>query len=164
MVENEGLRRYIDAGMALSQITRARAEELVRELIKTGEFERTRAQDWVEDLVRLSRERSESFVHLVRNEVRAQLDDLGITNVDDLAKRVAESLARSSEAARKAGKAATTRRGRSGGAKAAKKASAKKAPAKKAAAKKAPAKKAPAKKTSAKKAAAKKAPAKKAGA
>ncbi|HUO49331.1 MAG TPA: hypothetical protein VMU09_10885 [Acidimicrobiales bacterium] len=140
MVENEGLRRYIDAGMALSQITRARAEELVRDLIKTGEFERGRAQDWVVDLVRLSRERSEAFVHLVRNEVRSQLDDLGITNVDDLAKRVAEVLARSSEAARKAGKAATTRRRPAGGAK--KKAAAKKAPAKKAAAKKAPAKKA----------------------
>ena len=157
MVENEGLRRYIDAGMALSQITRARAEELVRELIKTGEFERSRAQDWVEDLVRLSRERSEAFVHLVRNEVRSQLDDLGITNVDDLAKRVAEVLARSSEAARKAGKAATTRRRPARGAKkAAKKAGAKKAPAKKA-----PAKKAAAKKAAAKKAAAKKAPAKK---
>jgi len=161
MVENEGLRRYIDAGMALSQITRARAEELVRELIKTGEFERTRAQDWVEDLVRMSRERSESFVHLVRNEVRTQLDDRGLTNVDDLAKRVAEVLARSSEAARKAGKAATTRRGSTPKGK---KAAATKAPAKKAPAKKAAAKKAPAKKTPAKKAAAKKAPAKRAGA
>src|SRR3974390_2729531 len=132
MVENEGLRRYVDAGMALTQITRARAEELVRELIKTGEFERTRAQEWVEDLVRQSRERSESFVHLVRNEVRSQLDDLGLTNIDDLAKRVADVLARSSEAARKAGKAATTRRRPArGGKKAAKKAAAKKAPAKK---------------------------------
>ena len=135
MAENEGLRRYIDAGMNLTQITRARAEELVRELIKTGEFERTRAQEWVEDLVRLSRERSEAFVHLVRNEVRSQLDDLGLTNLDDLAKRVAEILARSSERARKAGQAAT-RRG-PGRRRAAKKAGAKKAPAKKAAAKRA---------------------------
>src|SRR3974390_3319271 len=127
MVENEGLRRYVDAGMALTQITRARAEELVRELVKTGEFERTRAQEWVEDLVRVSRERSEAFVHLVRNEVRSQLDDLGITNVDELAKRVAEVLAASTERARKAGKAATRRRGRGRGAKAAKKAPAKKA-------------------------------------
>jgi len=167
MAENEGLRRYIDAGMALSQITRSRAEELVRELMKNGELERTRAQEWVEDLVRQSRERSEAFVHLVRNEVRSQLDDLGLTNLDDLAKRVADVLERSTGAARKAGQAATRR----GGAKKAPvkrapatKAAAKKAPAKKAPAKKAPAKKAPAKKTAAKKAPAKRAPAKRAGA
>jgi len=132
MAENEGLRRYIDAGMALTQITRARAEELVRELIKTGELERGRAQEWVEDLVRSSRERSEGFVHLVRNEVRSQLEDLGLTNLDELAKRVADVLARSSEAARKAGKAAATRRPGAGRKHAAKKAPAKKAPAKKA--------------------------------
>ena len=52
MTENDGLRRYVDAGTALTQITRARAEELVRELIKTGEVERHRAQEWVEDLVK----------------------------------------------------------------------------------------------------------------
>jgi len=179
MVENEGLRRYIDAGMALSQITRARAEELVRDLMRTGELERSRAQEWVEDLVRQSRERSESFVHLVRNEVRSQLDELGLTNLDDLAKRVAEVLARSSEAARKAGKAAATRgpsrrhRARKAPARraTAKKAPARKAPAKKAAARRAPTKKAPAKKAPVKKTAkktvkktAKKAPAKRSGA
>jgi polyhydroxyalkanoate synthesis regulator phasin len=165
MVENEGLRRYIDAGMALTQITRARADELVRDLIKTGEIERTRAQEWVEDLVRQSRERSEAFVHLVRNEVRAQLDELGVTNLDDLAKRVAEILARSSERARKAGQAATRRapaRRRTAKKTAAKRAPAKKTAAKKTAAKRAPAKKAPAKKTAAKKAPAKKTAAKKA--
>src|SRR5579863_3546207 len=102
MAENDGLRRYVEAATALTQITRGRAEELVRELIKTGEFERHRAQDWVEDLVRTSRERSEALVTTVRGEVRQQLRELGITNVDDLAKRVADVLARSSAAGRKA--------------------------------------------------------------
>jgi len=145
MTENDGLRRYLEAGMALTQITRARAEELVRELIKTGEFERTRAQDWVEDLVRVSRERSEALVNTVRDEVGQQLKELGFTNVDDLAKRVADILARSSAAARKA-----TGRGKKKGA--AKKAGAKKSgPPKKASAKKAAApKKAGAKKAAAK--------------
>jgi polyhydroxyalkanoate synthesis regulator phasin len=169
MVENEGLRRYIDAGMNLTQITRARAEELVRELIRTGELERARAQEWVEDLVRQSRERSESFVHLVREEVRTQLDDLGLTNLDEIAKHVAEILARSSERARQAGESATHRRHgparrrarRSVKSARTKKATAKKAPAKKATATKATAKKAPAKKATATKATAKKATAKK---
>jgi DNA-binding protein HU-beta len=171
MAHNEGLRRYLDAGMALRQITRARAEEIVRELMKSGELEATRAQEWVEDLVRQSRERSEAFVNLVRNEVRSQLDELGFTNLDELAKRVAEILSRSSDAARKAGQAATRRGGTTKGAatKAAKKATAataapvKKSAAKKTAAKKATVTSAPVKKTAAKKTTpAKKATAKKA--
>ena len=102
MTENDGLRRYVDAATALTQITRSRAEELVRELIKTGELERHRAQDWVETLVKASRDRSEALVDTVRGEVRQQLKELGFTNVDDLAKKVAEILARYSAAGRQA--------------------------------------------------------------
>jgi polyhydroxyalkanoate synthesis regulator phasin len=102
MTENDGLRRYVEAATALTQITRSRAEELVRELIKTGELERHRAQEWVEDLVKTSRNRSEALVATVRGEVRHQLKELGFTNVDDLAKKVADVLSRSSAAGRKA--------------------------------------------------------------
>jgi len=101
MTENDGMRRYVEAATTLTQITRSRAEELVRELIKAGELERHRAQDWVEDLVKTSRERSEALVGTVRGEVRQQLKELGFTNVDDLAKKVADILARSSAAGRK---------------------------------------------------------------
>jgi DNA-binding protein HU-beta len=152
MTENDGLRRYLEAGMALTQITRARAEELVRELIKTGEFERQRAQEWVEELMKASRERSESFVATVRGEVRQQLKELGFTNVEDLAHKVADILSRSSAAARQA-TGRTVKKARTvGAAKAAKKSPAKKA----SAAKKTTAKKAGATKAGAKKAAAKK--------
>jgi len=160
MSENDGLRRYLEAGMALTQITRARAEELVRELIKTGEVERQRAQDWVEDLMKASRERSEALVATVRGEVRQQLNELGFTNVEDLARKVADILSRSSAAARQATGRTVKKAKRAGAGKVA----ARKAPARKAAAKKAPAKKAAAKKATAKKAPAKKATAKKAGA
>jgi polyhydroxyalkanoate synthesis regulator phasin len=102
MTENDGLRRYVEAATALTQITRSRAEELVRELIKAGELERHRAQEWVEDLVKTSRDRSEALVHTVRGEVRQQLKELGFSNMDDLAKKVADILARSSAAGRKA--------------------------------------------------------------
>ena len=61
MPPNDGLQRYLEAGLALTQITRARAEELVHELIQAGEVETTRAQDWVEDLVKTSRERSDTL-------------------------------------------------------------------------------------------------------
>ncbi len=142
MPENDGLRRYLQAGMALTQITRARADEVVRELVRTGELERVRAQEWVDDLVSKSRERSETLVSLVRGEVSRQLGELGLGRVDEVARRVATILERLPGPYMASG----TGRG------AAKKAPAKKAPAKKAPAKKAPAKKAPAKKAPAKKA------------
>ena len=165
MAPNDGLRRYLEAGLALTQITRARAEELVHELIQAGEVETTRAQDWVEDLVKLSRDRSDTLLSTVRGEVRNQLSDLGITNVDDLAHRVAELLDRAETAARRAtsrgpGRGRTTNR-TSARATTAKKAPAKKAPAKKASATTAPAKKAGASTTGARATKAKKAPAKK---
>ncbi|HXQ90719.1 MAG TPA: hypothetical protein VN768_04105 [Acidimicrobiales bacterium] len=154
MTENDGLRRYVEAATTLTQITRSRAEELVRDLIKAGELERHRAQDWVEDLVKASRERSEALVSTVRGEVRQQLKELGLTNVDELAKKVAEVLARTQAA----GRNATHRSGK--GAKGAKKAGPKKTAPKKAGSAKGTTGKA----SGAKKAGAKKAGAKKAGA
>src|SRR4029077_6028202 len=102
-------------------------EELVREVIKTGEFERQRAQDWVEELMKASRERSEAFVATVRGEVRQQLKELGFTNVEDLARKVADILARSSTAARQATERTVKKARKAGAAKA----GAKKAPARK---------------------------------
>ncbi|MHB8680952.1 MAG: phasin family protein [Acidimicrobiales bacterium] len=154
MPQNDGLKRYFEAALALTQITRSRAEELVRDLIRTGEVESTKAQDWVEDLVSTSRQRSEAFVGTVRTEVRNQLADLGVTSIDELARRVADVLAKAQRAARRSSGGGRTSRP------AAKRAPAKKT-AKKSAAKRAPAKKSTAKKAAAKKAAARKAPAKK---
>jgi heparin binding hemagglutinin HbhA len=151
MPPNDGLKRYLEAGLALTQITRARAEELVHELIQAGEVETGRAQDWVEDLVKTSRERSDTLLSTVRSEVRTQLADLGIANMDDLVHRVAEMIDQAETAARKA-----TNRGPGRGRPAAKTTKAKKAPARKAPAKKAPAKSA-AKKTTTSKASATKA-------
>jgi polyhydroxyalkanoate synthesis regulator phasin len=142
MSQIDGLKRYLEAGLALGQITRGRAEEAVHDLIQTGEVERNRAQEWVEDLLSTSRERSEAFISTVRSEVRSQLSDVGVTNLDELARRVAKILERGQAAARKAAKGASRPK------RAGKKATAKKATAKKSAAiRKAPARKAPARKT-----------------
>ncbi len=168
-------KHYLDVGAAFSQMTRARAEELVQELVGSGEVQRKEAQAKVEELIDRSRKSSEALIGVVRSEVRAQLDALGVHSVEDLARQVATLLGRSSAdmtgGAGGAWSGTTTSRGSSGAAAPAKKTAAKKAaPAKKTAAKKAaPAKKtaakqaAPAKKTAAKKAApAKKTAAKKA--
>jgi polyhydroxyalkanoate synthesis regulator phasin len=86
----DGLRRYIEAATTLTQVTRGRAEEIVRELVASGEVERNRAQDWIEDLIKRSREASETLVTQVSSEVERQLGErFKDLDLDDLAKRVA---------------------------------------------------------------------------
>lgn len=111
MTQLDGLRRYIEAATTLTSITRARAEELVRDLVASGELERGHAQDWIEDLVRRSREASETLVSTVSSEVDRQLGDRGLKNfdLDDLAQRVAAIIT----TAGNAGHAVTSVRSRS---------------------------------------------------
>jgi polyhydroxyalkanoate synthesis regulator phasin len=87
VTENEGLRRYLKAGMTFSDLTRARADELLHELIKTGETERHKVQDRVGDLVRTGRNRSGAFISTVSGEFRKPLNALGRTKVHDPAKK-----------------------------------------------------------------------------
>jgi polyhydroxyalkanoate synthesis regulator phasin len=127
MAQNDLLKRYIDTGLAFTAVTQARAEALVRELVKAGEVQADQAREAVSDLVERSRKNSEKMLETVRREVKDQITNLGLVSKADLDKAEARLSALL-------------------GVK--KKPAARKAPAKKAAA----AKKAPAKKASAAKA------------
>jgi len=166
-VDSDAIRSYLDAAVSFTQMTRQRAEELVRELMQAGELNSTQATAWVEEMLDRSKERSEAVLAIVRKELDDRIAQLNLVTREDLA----DLAARITGAARKPGgskkaakKAAKAQKAEKAAAKA-DKAAAKKAPAKKAsaakkAAAKAPGDKAAAKKAPAKKAAAKKAPAK----
>ncbi len=182
MATKDGFQKYLDAGIAFTALTRARAEELVHELVQSGEFQSDDARAKVEELIGMARKGREVLVAQVRSEVARQMDSAGITNLEDLAKQVALLIGRTAEAGRaatatdKASKKAPTKAkaggktgARKGSAtstktttaskkKAASKAAAKKSPARKAAGTKAAATKTAAKKTAAKKATAKRSP------
>jgi polyhydroxyalkanoate synthesis regulator phasin len=154
MTDNDLLKRLLDAGMTFTAMTQARAEDLIRDLVRAGEVQAEQAQSVIDELVDRSRRNSERLIDAVRAEIRQQMANLGLatkTDVERLERRVADvSAAQGSRRAttrkapaRKATKAAKKSGGRAAGAK---KASAKKAGAKKAGAKKAGAKKAGAKK------------------
>ena len=150
MATNDNIQRYIDAGIAFTNMTRKKAEELVSELVKNGDIQSDEAKARVEELLERGRQGTEVIVY--RRPVR------GLPS----ARRRGHHQPRGpgqpgGRPARPLGRRPTKKAP-------AKKAAAKKAPAKKAPAKKAPAKKTAAKKAPAKKAAAKKAPAKKAAA
>jgi polyhydroxyalkanoate synthesis regulator phasin len=152
MAENPLIKRYLDAGMAFTQLTRDRAEALVNDLVRAGEAQADRAEELVNDLVERSRRNTEALLELVRTEVRNQLVALGILADDGTPQAPTGTPAPTPTAARggRATKASP------------KKAAAKKTTAKKAA-KKSGAKKSGAKKAGGKKAAAKKTATKRAG-
>ncbi|MGH8988443.1 MAG: hypothetical protein ACRDXC_07585 [Acidimicrobiales bacterium] len=136
MVPEGGYRKYVEAAAVLSEITKARAGELVRELTGCGGgTERPQAQQWGDELVDRGRKAAEELLGLVRSEMSRKMRELGL-DPEELARQAAAILRGSPDV----GATRSTAKGAKSGAKKAK------APAKKtkAGAKKA---KAPAKKT-----------------
>ena len=86
MAQNDLLKRYLDAGVAFTQMTRQRAEAIVRDLVKAGEMQSDQAQQAVQELVDRSRENTERLVEMMRNEMRDQISSLGLATRDDLAR------------------------------------------------------------------------------
>ena len=136
MAQNDVLKRYIDTGLAFTAVTQARAEALVKELVKAGEVQADQAREVISDLVERSRKNSEQLLETVRREVKQQITSLGLVSKADLDKAEARISSLVGTASKPVRTAAAKVPGRP-----AKKAPAKKAPAKKAAAKKAAPKK-----------------------
>jgi polyhydroxyalkanoate synthesis regulator phasin len=103
MAENDILKRYLEAGMAFTQMTRTRAEAIVKDLVHAGDVQREQAQDRVEELVERSRKNTDALLALVRKEIRSQLKEFGITSAGR-----GRSAATSSGAASPVKKAATS--------------------------------------------------------
>lgn len=85
MAEADPLRKYVEAGIAFTQLTKAKAEAIVRELVRAGEVQREGAQDRVDELLDRSRKSTEGLVGVVRREIAAQLASLGLATQADLA-------------------------------------------------------------------------------
>lgn len=100
MAGNDRYRRYIEAAAVLGQISRARAEEIAKELMSGGDASREHAQQWIDDLIERSRKVTEDLIDVVRAEVTTQLAALGL-DPDDLARHAADLLRRSAKAGRR---------------------------------------------------------------
>jgi polyhydroxyalkanoate synthesis regulator phasin len=160
--------------MTFTALTQARAEDLIRDLVRAGAVQAEQAQASVDELVERSRRNSEKLIDAVRTEIDQQLAKLDLATREDLERLVhrfadvAASLFGQVVPERAVSPARTASPSSTAGAKksAAKKTAKKAAPARKTAAKKTTKKAAPARKTAAKKttkkaATAKKTPAKK---
>lgn len=145
---NKAWQKYVDMASGLTNVTRKRAEQVVRGLVKQGEIATDRAEKAVDELLSRSESNRKAVASIVRSETERAVGRLGLARQKDL-----EKLERKIDKLAKQG---------SGGARTAKKASKKGA---KKSAKKAPAKKSSAAKrarsTAAKKTAERARPAKK---
>lgn len=175
-MESDAIRKYLDAAVSFTQMTRQRAEELVHDLMQSGELNSTQATEWIEEMLERSRQRSETVMAMVRKELDDRIAQLNLVtreDLSDLAARITGTAKKGAGKKSAAKKAAAKQAGvgkKAAGKAAAKQAAADKAPSEKAPSKKAAAKKAAAaeksaaKKTAPKKTAPKKAAAKKAAA
>lgn len=75
---SEQWKRYLQAGMEVTEVTRKRAEKIVRDLVKSGEVGAHEAGQWVEDLIDRSRTTAEAFAERVRVEVQKQMETVGL--------------------------------------------------------------------------------------
>lgn len=118
MTQNDLLKRLLDAGMTFTAMTQARAEDLIRDLVRAGEVQAEQAQGVVDELVDRSRRNSEKLIDAVRSEIRQQVANLGLATKDDIdrlerkvadvsssASRPAKAAKKSSRPAKKAAKA-----------------------------------------------------------
>ena len=112
MASNERIRKYLDAGNVLGQVSRGRAEEIVRELVNAGDIQRSHAQEWVDALVERSRRSREQMAELVRREVAAQLQRIDGSALESVANQVAGILKRSAQAGASATKGVRAQAGR----------------------------------------------------
>lgn len=100
MAQNPLIKRYLDAGMAFTQMTQSRAEAIVKDLVKAGEVQAQRTEELVNQLVERSRKNTDRLLEVVRKEVRDQIAGLGLATKDDIA-RLEKKLASTKAAPKK---------------------------------------------------------------
>lgn len=109
MAQNDLLKRYLDAGVTFTHLTQARAEAIVRDLVRAGEVQTGDARQRVEELLERSRKNSDNLMKLVRDEVNSQVARLGLVpkkELDAVRKELADLRAAKATTAKKAKKAA----------------------------------------------------------
>lgn len=94
-------RRSFEAGAAFLDMTRERAEALVKDLVKAGEVNKGKAQKLVDEVLERSRKSTEDLRDMIRRELTEQVSALGLATKDDIARVEAriEEMGRSGGAA-----------------------------------------------------------------
>jgi len=82
--KDDVFKRYLEAGLSFFEVTQQRAEAVLKDLAGSGESAKGQAQkavDWVKER---SRQSTDELRELVRNEIRSQVEALGLATRDDV--------------------------------------------------------------------------------
>ena len=110
MAQNPLIKRFLDAGVAFTAMTQARAEAIAKDLVKAGEVQSEQAQKFVEDLVARSRKNTDRLMDTVRKEVQSQVTNLGLATQDDIDRLEKKIAATSKPAAKKTSRKKASRK------------------------------------------------------
>ncbi len=72
--------------MSFLDMSRERAEALVKDLVKAGEVQKGKAQKAIDDLLERSRKGGEEFRNLIQREINQQLTAMGLATQEDVAR------------------------------------------------------------------------------
>lgn len=86
MGKGELLKRSLEIGTSFVDMTRERAEVLVKELVDAGVVRKGQAEKAIDVVVERSRKRTEALGGLIRREVAEQLSAFGVATKDDIAR------------------------------------------------------------------------------
>jgi polyhydroxyalkanoate synthesis regulator phasin len=95
-------------GSGVAELTRHRAEQIVKDLVKVGDVRKGQASGVVKDLLDRSKQNRQEIIKLVRGEIRNQIEALGLASKRDferLERRVTRLESRPEKATAKAPKA-----------------------------------------------------------
>ena len=86
MAKGDLFKRSLEAGTSFLDMTRERAESIVKEWVEAGDLGKGRAQKAVEQVLERSRKASDELRAMVRKEIGDQLAALGVATRDDVAR------------------------------------------------------------------------------
>ncbi len=128
---NEAIQRYIEAASGLTNVTKEKAEQIAKQLVRSGEAASDQVGDLVDELLERQRKNQEAVTALVKSETNRAIRAMGLASraeVERLQKQVADlkrevaTQSPSSGPAKKSGKKTAKKAAKKAGKKTAKKA------------------------------------------
>jgi polyhydroxyalkanoate synthesis regulator phasin len=107
------LRRVALFTSGVAELTRHRAEQIVKDLVRNGDVRREQASSTVRDLLSVSKQSRQELLKMIRSEIRNQVMNLGVASARDverLERRVARLEASSGRPKKKTTARKTTTR------------------------------------------------------
>ena len=86
MAKTDLFKRTLEAGTSFLDMSRERAETVVKEWVEAGDLRKGRAQQAIDDVLARSRKATDDLRDLIRREIREQLGGMGVATADDIAR------------------------------------------------------------------------------